>query len=153
MCLCEDGVECLNGWQTMWDNDVLWKCVWVWISNEGNREKELVFMYVCVGVFQKGGKYLQKSPDVCLCVYVWTGAQWQLSQACVCVCVYILQALCMAAAIELEYVLPHCSNAVCDYAAAFNTCSSHIESTPLSLEDDGGVGSAASWLITILPVN
>lgn len=34
----KNGAECLNGWQTMCDNDVLWGRVWVWISNKRERE-------------------------------------------------------------------------------------------------------------------
>ena len=174
MCLCERGVGRLNGWQTMWDNDELWGCVWVWISDEGKKKKqktkktgeqELVFMYVCGGAFQqkkKEGKISQREPDLCVCVCV-----------CVCVCIcgsgphttafssvckFISCSHCVRMSRSYtasEHIFPpDASRAVSDYPAALNTCSSHREKH--TSESGGwrrGWGSAASWLITILPVN
>lgn len=109
----------------------------MWITNEGNGgEQELVFMFVCLGVGGAGGKHRKEGPDVLVdwgtcdsflkCVFLYPAATVHMSSS------------------YLAHVFPHCSSAVCDYPAAFNTCSSHRENTPLSLEDDEGVGSAAS---------
>lgn len=100
-------------------------------------ENKSLYLCLCALVcFKTGGKHRKEGPDVLVdwgtcdsflkCVFLYPAATVHMSSS------------------YLAHVFPHCSSAVCDYPAAFNTCSSHRENTPLSLEDDEGVGSAAS---------
>lgn len=92
-------------------------------------------MYLCMRalVCVKKGRHISKRAQMCL----WTEAHVTAS-----VRSYILRPLCIrAAAIPSVLVFPHFSRAICDFPAAFNTCSSHRENTPLSLQGDKGVES------------
>jgi len=82
---------------------------------------------VCAGVFQEGEIYRSEPRHVCvLGTYMTAFSPLGFSL------------------MSCSVFFPYGSCVVFDYPAAFNTCSSHRENTILRLEDDGGVGSAAS---------
>lgn len=144
--------------------------VWKWRANAWMGDKQCEIMMRFEDVFGCGSPMREtgenKSLYLCLCALVWGGRGGNIAKrAQMCwwigahvtafssACSYIPQPLCIWAAVIWRMFSPTAPALSVTSPAAFNTCSSHRENTPLSLEDDEGVGSAASWLITILLVN